>query len=61
MGGDGPPYYPMARAIVGGLVFSTVISLFALPTFYAMVDDWSLHLRARWAKAWAQLGPARAQ
>jgi hypothetical protein len=38
-----------------------VISLFALPTFYAMVDDWSLHLRARWAKAWAQLGPARAQ
>jgi HAE1 family hydrophobic/amphiphilic exporter-1 len=61
MGGDGPPYYPMARAIVGGLVFSTVISLFALPTFYAIVDEWSLHLRARWSKAWAQLGPARAQ
>jgi HAE1 family hydrophobic/amphiphilic exporter-1 len=55
MGGDGPPYYPMARAIVGGLVFSTVISLFALPTFYAMVDEWRLRSRARWKTAWAQL------
>ena len=39
MGGDGPPYYPMARAIVGGLVFSTVVSLLFLPTIYAMLDD----------------------
>lgn len=58
MGGDGPPYYPMARAIVGGLVFSTVISLFALPTFYAIVDDWRLRSRARWKTAWAQLQQA---
>ena len=27
IGGDGPPYYPMARAIVGGLIFSTIITL----------------------------------
>ncbi len=60
MGGDGPPYYPMARAIVGGLVFSTVISLFALPTFYAIVDDWRLRSRARWKTAWAQLQATRA-
>jgi HAE1 family hydrophobic/amphiphilic exporter-1 len=58
MGGDGPPYYPMARAIVGGLVFSTVISLFALPTFYAIVDDWRLRSQARWKTAWAQLRQA---
>jgi HAE1 family hydrophobic/amphiphilic exporter-1 len=58
MGGDGPPYYPMARAIVGGLVFSTVISLFALPTFYAMVDEWRLRSRARWKTAWSQLREA---
>ncbi|MFZ2237755.1 MAG: efflux RND transporter permease subunit, partial [Dokdonella sp.] len=29
VGGDGPPYYPMARAIVGGLVFSTIVTLLA--------------------------------
>jgi HAE1 family hydrophobic/amphiphilic exporter-1 len=39
LGGDGPPYYPMARAIVGGLAFSTVVSLLFLPTIYAMLDD----------------------
>ena len=32
IGGDGPPYYPMARAIVGGLIFSTAVTLLALPT-----------------------------
>jgi len=36
---DGPPYYPMARAVVGGLAFSTVVSLLFLPTIYAMLDD----------------------
>jgi len=39
--GDGPPYYPMARAIAGGLAFSTVVSLLFLPTIYAMLDDMS--------------------
>ncbi|MDI9239754.1 efflux RND transporter permease subunit [Lysobacter sp. LF1] len=39
IGGDGPPYYPMARAIAGGLAFSTVVSLLFLPTIYAILDD----------------------
>ena len=39
MAGDGPPYYPMARAIAGGLAFSTVVSLLFLPTIYAILDD----------------------
>jgi HAE1 family hydrophobic/amphiphilic exporter-1 len=38
IGGDGPPYFPMARAIVGGLLFSTVISLIFLPTIYLWMD-----------------------
>jgi len=42
IGGDGPPYYPMARAIAGGLVFSTLVSLMVLPTIYALLDDMSL-------------------
>jgi HAE1 family hydrophobic/amphiphilic exporter-1 len=39
IGGDGPAYYPMARAIAGGLAFSTVVSLLFLPTIYATLDD----------------------
>jgi hydrophobic/amphiphilic exporter-1 (mainly G- bacteria), HAE1 family len=42
LGGDGPPYYPMARAIVGGLLFSTLVSLLVLPTIYSLLDDLSL-------------------
>ncbi|MCC7095931.1 MAG: efflux RND transporter permease subunit [Thermomonas sp.] len=37
--GDGPPYNPMARAIAGGLAFSTVVTLLFLPTIYALLDD----------------------
>lgn len=39
IGGDGPAYYPMARAVVGGLAFSTIVSLVFLPTIYAGLDD----------------------
>ena len=39
IGGDGPPYFPMARAIVGGLAFSTIITLLILPTIYCILDD----------------------
>ncbi|MBB3274495.1 MULTISPECIES: efflux RND transporter permease subunit [Pseudoxanthomonas] len=39
LAGDGPPYFPMARAIAGGLAFSTVVSLLFLPTIYAILDD----------------------
>ena len=41
IGGDGPPYYPMARAIIGGLAFSTVVSLLVVPAFYAAFDTLS--------------------
>ena len=39
VGGDGPPYFPMARAIVGGLMFSTIVTLLALPVIYSLLDD----------------------
>ncbi len=45
IGGDGPPYFPMARAIAGGLVFSTLVSLLVLPTIYSLLDDMSLWSR----------------
>lgn len=39
LGGNGPSYFPMARAIAGGLAFSTIVSLLFLPTIYAILDD----------------------
>ncbi|HSN16873.1 MAG TPA: efflux RND transporter permease subunit [Gammaproteobacteria bacterium] len=54
IGGNGPPYFPMARAIIGGLAFSTIISLLVLPTIYVLLDDlglWSskvLDLAKQW-------------
>lgn len=50
LAGDGPAYYPMARAIAGGLVFSTIVSLLFLPTIYALLDDlrgWTGQLMVR--------------
>ena len=38
IGGDGPPYYPMARAIIGGLAFSTIVSLLLVPALYIYFD-----------------------
>jgi HAE1 family hydrophobic/amphiphilic exporter-1 len=53
IGGDGPPYYPMARAIVGGLTFSTVVTMIILPMIYIFLDDlkqWGSYL-------WKQSAP----
>jgi HAE1 family hydrophobic/amphiphilic exporter-1 len=47
IGGGGPPYFPMARAIVGGLSFSTLVTLIILPTIYVLLDNlrnWSRHI-----------------
>jgi HAE1 family hydrophobic/amphiphilic exporter-1 len=51
IGGDGPAYYPMARAVVGGLAFSTIVSLIFLPTIYAALDDLRLKTADSIAKA----------
>ena len=51
IGGDGPPYYPMARAIAGGLIFSTGVTLVVLPTVYATVEDMAARLSLAWKSA----------
>jgi HAE1 family hydrophobic/amphiphilic exporter-1 len=58
IGGDGPPYYPMARAIAGGLVFSTLVSLLVLPVIYALLDDMSLWSKRMLREARARVAPA---
>jgi HAE1 family hydrophobic/amphiphilic exporter-1 len=45
IGGNGPPYSPMARAIAGGLLFSTIVTLLALPVIYALLDDARMAMR----------------
>jgi HAE1 family hydrophobic/amphiphilic exporter-1 len=64
VGDNGPPYYPMARAIAGGLVFSTGVSLLVLPTIYSLLDDMSLwakrvlrDARARTLPRWRAVAP----
>jgi HAE1 family hydrophobic/amphiphilic exporter-1 len=41
-GGEGPAYYPLARAIIGGLAFSAIVSLIIVPLFYVWFDDLNL-------------------
>ncbi len=45
---NAPPYYPMARAVIGGLGFSTVVSLLILPTIYVGLDNLSHWSRNVW-------------
>jgi HAE1 family hydrophobic/amphiphilic exporter-1 len=53
IGGDGPPYFPMARSIMGGLLFSTVVTLIILPTIYVGLDNLKLWGRRILRKAGA--------
>ncbi|MCX7054177.1 MAG: efflux RND transporter permease subunit [Proteobacteria bacterium] len=41
-GGEGPAYYPLARAVIGGLAFSAIVSLIIVPMFYVWFDDLNL-------------------
>ncbi len=46
IGGDGPPYSPMAISIIGGLIFSTLTSLVLVPLAYLLL----LKLKAKTTK-----------
>jgi HAE1 family hydrophobic/amphiphilic exporter-1 len=46
---DGLGYYPLARAVMGGLAASTILTLLVLPTFYAISEDMSNWRRKVWA------------
>ncbi|WP_100641145.1 efflux RND transporter permease subunit [Alteromonas facilis] len=50
IGGDGPPYSPMAIAIIGGLIFSTLTSLVLVPLAYVLL----LKMRFHYARLWRQ-------
>lgn len=61
IGGDGPSYAPMAIAIIGGLLFSTLTSLVLVPLTYwglvNLINGWA-NWRAqsvRWADKWVKI------
>jgi HAE1 family hydrophobic/amphiphilic exporter-1 len=40
---------PMARAVVGGLITSTFLTLLIVPVMYSVLDDFAGWIRGRWA------------
>jgi HAE1 family hydrophobic/amphiphilic exporter-1 len=39
---------PMARAVVGGLLTSTLLTLLVVPVMYTLMDDFGSWLKRRW-------------
>lgn len=42
---------PLGRAVIGGLITSTVLTLIVVPVVYALFDDFAAWLHRRWSKA----------
>jgi len=40
---------PMARAVIGGLITSTFLTLLVVPVMYALLDDFAQWVRRRWS------------
>jgi HAE1 family hydrophobic/amphiphilic exporter-1 len=54
VGTGGPSYAPMARAIMGGLAFGALTSLFVVPVLYVWLDE----LRSRCLQWWVRAAAA---
>jgi HAE1 family hydrophobic/amphiphilic exporter-1 len=39
---------PMARAVVGGLITSTFLTLLVVPVMYTVMDDFGSWLKRKW-------------
>jgi HAE1 family hydrophobic/amphiphilic exporter-1 len=42
---------PMARAVIGGLITSTILTLLVVPVVYSLLDDFAEWLHRRWTKS----------
>jgi len=38
---------PLGRAVIGGTITSTILTLFVIPTVYEILDDWRERFGAR--------------
>jgi len=50
LGAGGEMRAPMARAVIGGLITSTLLTLIVVPVFYTVLDDLGLWIRRRFAR-----------
>jgi len=41
---------PMARAVIGGLITSTFLTLLVVPVMYSVLDDAGNWIRKRWKR-----------
>ncbi len=48
VGAGGEGRAPMARAVVGGLITSSVLTLIVVPVMYTWLDDFGLWLKRKW-------------
>jgi len=55
LGPGGELRIPMSIAVVGGVIVSTVLTLFVVPCFYSIAEEW----RGFIARAWRRVFPAR--
>ncbi|MEO5816744.1 MAG: efflux RND transporter permease subunit [Gemmatimonadaceae bacterium] len=44
---------PLGRAVIGGVIASTVLTLVVIPTVYEIMEEWREHMLARFKKALA--------
>jgi hydrophobic/amphiphilic exporter-1 (mainly G- bacteria), HAE1 family len=58
-GGEGADFRaPLGRAVIGGTITSTILTLFVIPTVYEILDDWREKLGARFGRRTAAHVPA---
>jgi Cu/Ag efflux pump CusA len=47
----GTQYYPLARAVMGGLAVGTLLTLVALPTYYVIAERQAAWVKRIWSMA----------
>jgi hydrophobic/amphiphilic exporter-1 (mainly G- bacteria), HAE1 family len=51
-GGEGADFRaPLGRAVIGGTITSTILTLFVIPTVYEILDDWRERASARFGRS----------
>jgi HAE1 family hydrophobic/amphiphilic exporter-1 len=43
-------YFPLARTVMGGMISSTILTLFVLPTYYTVFDDVAQWIMGLWTR-----------
>jgi HAE1 family hydrophobic/amphiphilic exporter-1 len=49
---------PLGRAVIGGVITSTLLTLLVIPTIYEILDGWRERLKARWRRRRARRAAA---